>query len=269
MDSSFTEVMPYIFQEEVGYVDNPKDPGGATNMGITIGTLSGWLGRSVTKQDVKALSKGVATNIYRQQYWDKIRGDDLPSGIDYAVFDFAVNSGPARAITMLQQILRVQESGVIDAKTRTAIAEHSIQDLINAISDKRAQWLEGLASAATFGPGWLARVRRVRIRALALAAKQAEAPVPPPMLSEAPVNFPQPANTASAEVPKQPTTVIASIQHPARSATLITIIISLATIFLEDGFWETGLAILAILFSIGNYFYFTKWWKKKNASPPA
>ncbi len=97
MKRNFQKVIPYIFSEEGGYVDNPDDPGGATNMGITIATLSAWESRQVSPEDVKEMTQATATQIYQTQFWNKIDGDNLPSGIDYAVFDFAVNSGPGRA----------------------------------------------------------------------------------------------------------------------------------------------------------------------------
>lgn len=117
MKPNFKKVIPYIFSEEGGYVDNSHDPGGATNMGITIATLSAWRGHPISTSDVMDLTKAEATKIYQQQFWNKIDGDDLPSGIDYAVFDFAVNSGPGRAAKMLQGIVNLPEDGVIGVKT--------------------------------------------------------------------------------------------------------------------------------------------------------
>jgi lysozyme family protein len=100
-------VLPLVLNHEGGYVDHPKDPVGATNLGVTIGTLSGWLGRKATKAEVKALTVKDVAPIYRHNYWDKVRGKDLPAGLDYAVFDFAVNSGPFKAASSLQTILGV------------------------------------------------------------------------------------------------------------------------------------------------------------------
>lgn len=102
MKSNFQKVMPYIFSEEGGYADNPADPGGATNMGITIATLSAWDGHQVSPEDVKEMTPATATQIYQAQFWNKIDGDNLPSGLDDALFDFSVNSGPAGTARMLQ-----------------------------------------------------------------------------------------------------------------------------------------------------------------------
>jgi len=165
--ATFAKAMPHVFTEEGGYVDNPKDPGGATNLGITISTLSAWEGRNVTKDEVKALTKAKATTIYHANFWNKIDGDALPAGVDYAVLDFAINSGPARAVKFLQRIVGVAQDGVIGAKTLAAVQKMSADRIINALSDDRAAWLKTLGTFKDFGKGWLARVSRVRNRALA------------------------------------------------------------------------------------------------------
>lgn len=164
---TFAKAMPHVFTEEGGYVDNPRDPGGATNLGITISTLSAWEGRKVSKAEVKALNKAKATSIYRANYWSKIDGDALPAGVDYAVFDFAINSGPARAVKFLQRIVGVAQDGVVGAKTLAAVHKMSADRIINALSDNRIAWLKTLGTFKDFGKGWLARVGRVRTRALA------------------------------------------------------------------------------------------------------
>lgn len=151
MKSNFQKVMPYIFSEEGGYADNPADPGGATNMGITIATLSAWDGHQVSPEDVKEMTPATATQIYQAQFWNKIDGDNLPSGLDYALFDFSVNSGPARAARMLQGILGLPEDGIIGAQTVAAANMRSTDEVINALCDARASWLEGLSTASTFG----------------------------------------------------------------------------------------------------------------------
>ena len=95
MNRNFERALSLVLEHEGGYVDHPRDPGGATNLGITLDTLSSWLGRVATKADVLALKVSDVGPIYRRRYWDTIEGDELPDGLDYAVFDFAVNSGPS------------------------------------------------------------------------------------------------------------------------------------------------------------------------------
>lgn len=167
---TFDRVMPDVFAHEGGYVDHPKDPGGATKYGITHKTLSAWRGKTATKADVKALTKQEATAIYRAQYWRPIRGDDLPAGVDYALFDFAINSGPARAVKTLQRIVGVPADGIMGAITLDAVSKRSPADLINALCDARLAFLKGLKGWPTFGKGWGRRVAEVRAKALSLAS---------------------------------------------------------------------------------------------------
>lgn len=179
---TFAKAMPHVFSEEGGYVDHPQDPGGATNMGITLATLSAWEGRRVSKAEVKALTKSKATDIYRENYWNKVAGDDLPAGVDYAVFDFAINSGPARAVKMLQKVVGVDQDGVIGAKTLAAVRKIAADRIINELCDARLAWLKGLGTFSTFGKGWTSRVSRVRSRALAFSRDSAAVPSPVPQV---------------------------------------------------------------------------------------
>ncbi|WP_082555208.1 glycoside hydrolase family 108 protein [Devosia sp. Root635] len=115
MDRNFARALSAVLKQEGGYVDHPADPGGATNMGITHKTLARWRMVSpwwkLPKSAVMELQRPEAAKIYRANYWDAVRGDDLPSGLDLALFDFAVNSGPGRAVKMLQTIVGVTADG--------------------------------------------------------------------------------------------------------------------------------------------------------------
>ncbi len=179
---TFAKAMPHVFSEEGGYVDHPKDPGGATNMGITLATLSAWEGGKVSKAEVKALTKSKATDIYRENYWNKVAGDDLPAGVDYATLDFAIHSGPARAVKMLQKVVGVDQDGVIGAKTLAAVRKIAADRIINELCDARLAWLKGLGTFSTFGKGWTSRVSRVRSRALAFSRDSAPVPSPVPQV---------------------------------------------------------------------------------------
>ena len=107
MKNNWEQCFALILKNEGGYVDNPSDPGGATNLGCTKATWESWVGHPVTKEDIKALTPFDVMPLYKARYWDAISGDDLPAGVDYAVLDFAINSGPARASKTLQQVLGV------------------------------------------------------------------------------------------------------------------------------------------------------------------
>lgn len=195
MKDNFLKVMPWVFEEEGGYIDHPKDPGGATNLGITHKTLSAWRGRPVTKQDVKNLTKQEAQNIYKSEYWNQVRGDKLPSGLDYATLDFGINSGPARGVKELQKIVGVTPDGIVGAQTIAAIQKFSIAKLIDLYCDARIRYLRGLKTFKTFGKGWLARVERVRKRSKNLVGNSTlevpKASPQPPMKEIEPIESPK------------------------------------------------------------------------------
>jgi lysozyme family protein len=161
---NYAACLRIILQNEGGYVNNPKDPGGETNYGITKRTARdhGYTG------NMHDIPMSVVERIYRESYWKGC--DALPAGVDLCVFDFAVNSGPGRAWGVYKT-----------AKT------------INGICDERLRFLRGLSTWATFGKGWAKRVELVRKKALAMAAapvvapKPVEAPKPAAPVTPAPV----------------------------------------------------------------------------------
>lgn len=187
MKNTFLKVMPWVFEEEGGYVDHPKDPGGATNLGITHRTLSAWRGRPVTKQDVKNLTRQEAQNIYKSEYWDQVRGDRLPAGLDYSLFDYGINSGPSRSARELQTIVGVTPDGIIGSQTIEAIKKFDLKTLINKFAAARIAFLRRNKNWKTFGKGWTIRVERVRKRSLSLVddstSKDIKAP-PSPSVEE-------------------------------------------------------------------------------------
>lgn len=175
---SYDRALSEVFKHEGGYVDHPKDPGGATNMGITFAVLKAWRGKEITKQDVKNLTRAEAADIYRKNYWDKVRGDELPAGLDLAVFDFAVNSGPKRAAEFLQRLLGVTADGIIGPDTLAAVrAIKDVALLVNMYMDRRESFLKGLKTFPTFGKGWMSRTKAVRQSALELVVQTPEKPV--------------------------------------------------------------------------------------------
>lgn len=161
MTDRFGECLPLILKHEGGYVDHPKDPGGATNLGITLGTLSDWLGRRATKAEVKALTRETVAPIYRKNYWDACQCDKLPAGVDYMVFDLAVNSGPSRAKRYLQSAVGAIEDGVIGPKTLERVGRVHPDNIILAMSKRRENFYRSLDTFPTFGKGWLRRLAEV------------------------------------------------------------------------------------------------------------
>jgi len=167
--ANIAQVMTWLLASEGGYVDDARDNGGATNMGITIGTLSKWLGRPASKAEVRALSRDTAIAIYKARYWSPIKADDLPNGLDYAVFDIAVNSGPSRAIRMLQAAARLAADGRIDSDDLASLRSGKASaDVIVEVCDIRRAFLRGLSDYPHFGRGWMRRVYEVEARALAM-----------------------------------------------------------------------------------------------------
>lgn len=146
---------------EGGYVNDPKDPGGPTNHGITIGTLRAYRGQA-TIQDVKSLTLAQANEIYVANYWKPIWGDQLPAGLDYAMFDFGINSGVSRAVKTLQGIVgNVAIDGVMGPKTIAAVLAYDTKDLINRLCDDRISFCKKLNTWPRFGRGWNYRVNGI------------------------------------------------------------------------------------------------------------
>ncbi len=174
MRETFPAALEALLRHEGGYVNHPDDPGGHTNLGITLATLTSWRRRQgkpdPTVQALKSLSRDEAAQIYRWQYWDMIKGDSLPSGLDYAVFDFAVNSGPARAARFLQKIVGASADGVIGVNTLAALdGAGSPSFVIAKLCEDRLVWLKTLRHWSQFGRGWSRRVEEVCATAKAMA----------------------------------------------------------------------------------------------------
>lgn len=168
--SSYDGALARLIAHEGGYVNHPNDPGGPTKYGITLAVYRENGHPGATAQDVQAMTQAEARAIYRRRYWDVLRGDDLPAGLDYAVFDYGVNSGPARAAKALQRLLGVTVDGRIGPVTLTAVRGRDAADLVGRLCDERLGFLKGLGTWPTFGAGWTRRVSDVRTAALALAA---------------------------------------------------------------------------------------------------
>jgi len=162
MNTNFDLCLSHLLQHEGGYVNHPSDPGGRTNLGVTQAVWEDWIDRSVSEDEMKALTPAKVAPLYRELYWDRIKADSLPSGIDYAVFDAAVNSGVSRAIKWLQTIINVPVDGFIGAETVKAAQTASIEKYCA----HRMEFLKGRSSWPTFGKGWERRVQEVEKIAL-------------------------------------------------------------------------------------------------------
>lgn len=172
MQGNFDISLAFVLKSEGGYSDNKSDPGGATNLGVTKRVWEEWVGHEVTKDDIKKLTVADVTPLYRKRFWNACRCDDLPSGLDYLVFDIGVNSGTGRAAKFLQSAVGATPDGVIGNGTLTCVRRTTLStfDLINIICDRREKFYMGLAGFPTFGKGWLKRNADVRKRAIEMLA---------------------------------------------------------------------------------------------------
>lgn len=166
MKGNLKHAIELTFGHEGGYVNHPKDPGGPTKFGITLGTLSAHRGRVCTAVDVKDLTLDEAAEILDKGYWRKVWGDDLPSGVDFAMFDFAVNSGAAQAVKSLQRVLGVTRDGSMGPRTLAAAKGRAPVILIRQLSEERLDFMRGLKTWPTFGKGWSRRVAEVKEAAI-------------------------------------------------------------------------------------------------------
>lgn len=166
MRENFEKSLAELLKHEGGFVNHPSDPGGATNLGVTQAVWEDWIDRAVSEENMKALTPAKVAPLYREMYWDRIKGDKLPSGVDYCVFDAAVNSGASRAVKWLQTTIAAVADGMIGEQTLKLVLLTNPQILIDKYSANRLAFLQRLATWPTFGKGWGRRVEEVRVTAL-------------------------------------------------------------------------------------------------------
>ena len=166
MNTNWDACFNHLIKHEGGYVDHPQDPGGRTNLGVTQAVWEDWLDRAVTEENMKALTPAKVAPLYREMYWDRIKADKLPSGVDYCVFDAAVNSGVSRAAKWLQTTVGAVADGVIGEQTLKQVLLTNPQMLIDKYAANRLAFLQRLTTWPTFGKGWERRVEEVRVTAL-------------------------------------------------------------------------------------------------------
>lgn len=166
MKLNFTTSLVLVLQHEGGFVDDRYDPGGRTMKGVTQAVYDDWrVGEGLPKRDVKLLNDYEVGAIYRRRYWDACRCDDLPAGVDYAIFDFAVNSGVNRACRYLQRAADVVDDGQIGAVTMGAVSAKPAVEIIEKVCAARLNFLRQLKIFDRFGKGWTTRVQDVCAKA--------------------------------------------------------------------------------------------------------
>lgn len=162
MKDNFDECLKMLLHHEGGYVNHPKDPGGETNLGVTKRVYEKWGGT----KDMKDLTVEDVAPIYKKEYWDKCRCDDLESGVDWAVFDWAVNSGTGRAAKAIQKICGAAQDGAIGPKTLALINTQNTEYVVEEFGKIRQDFYESLKTFDTFGKGWTRRNKETTAKAL-------------------------------------------------------------------------------------------------------
>ncbi|MEP0316739.1 MAG: glycosyl hydrolase 108 family protein [Hyphomonas sp.] len=177
---SFAETMAH----EGGYVNHPDDPGGMTFAGITRKAWAAYKGvpmSTVTEQDMRNIPLAERQQFYHELYWCPVGADDLPGGLDFVVWDISVNSGPGRAVKMLQKAInklgrvKVRVDGVIGPKTLSAARYANVFDLIDEVGNTRLWFYFDLSTFRTFGKGWMKRLLKVTSFGTAMALGRAKA----------------------------------------------------------------------------------------------
>jgi len=171
MKDNFEKCLDMLLVHEGGYVNHPSDPGGETNLGVTKRVWQEWVGHDVSEKEMRNLTPTMVAPLYKRKYWDACRADELVSGVDYCVFDVAVNSGVGRAVKLLQSVVGATPDGGYGSITAALVkeAEKDPERLISVYSSKRLEFLESLKAFPVFGKGWSRRVSEVKEKALEMA----------------------------------------------------------------------------------------------------
>ena len=166
MNANFEQCLEMLLVHEGGYVNHKDDPGGETNLGVTRATWELWVGHPVSEKEMRNLTFLMVSPLYKRKYWDACRADELVSGLDYCVFDVAVNSGVGRAVKLLQQSVGATPDGSFGSITFGLVKQVDPTTLIERYCARRMEFLESLKSFPVFGRGWSRRVAEVKEVAL-------------------------------------------------------------------------------------------------------
>lgn len=166
MQKNFDQCFKWIMEHEGGFTDDSRlgDSGGMTTWGVTHFDWSRWTGKPATRAEMIKLKQSDVKPLYKKFYWDFMKCDDLPSGLDYAIFDYGVNAGVYRAGKVLQRLLGVKVDGLIGKNTLAALKDKDGKELAVAVCDERMGFLRSLRIFRNFGRGWTRRVNEVRDR---------------------------------------------------------------------------------------------------------
>lgn len=183
--SEFERALTHVLEMEGGWSDDPQDPGGPTNKGISLAVFAAHRGerikrknREQLKDDLRNIPRDDVRGIYHKRYWLAARCEDLPGGLAFMHFDAAVNQGVGRAIRFLQQAVGATVDGIVGPRTMSAIFRSSESHAISAYGKLRERHYRGLKHFRRFGRGWLHRLAATHSRAVALSKKSAATALP-------------------------------------------------------------------------------------------
>ena len=166
MKENFEAALKALLKHEGGFVNHPQDPGGMTNLGVTKRVWQDYVKREVDESEMRSLTPEAVAPLYRGMYWDAVRADSLPAGVDLVTFDCAVNAGPRQAAKFLQRAAGVKDDGAIGPATLETVRGRDAKEMIESFSEQRLNFLKALPTFSTFGKGWTRRVEEVKIEAL-------------------------------------------------------------------------------------------------------
>jgi len=178
MNSNWKQAFEQMLASEGGFTDDTRDPGnalpdgraGSTMLGVTQYNWEQHIGHQVTHDQMRKLTPADVEPLYKKKYWDAVRADELPSGIDYMVFDMGVNAGPGRAIKLLQSAVGVPADGGLGPISMAAVLAADPVELIEKFSAEKEAFYRSLKTFETYGKGWLNRVAAVKVKANSMLA---------------------------------------------------------------------------------------------------
>lgn len=217
---TYDESLKAVLEWEGGYTNDAADPGGPTNWGITIIDARMYWKADATASDVRQMPISVAKDIYRSKYWDAMRCDEMPPGVDYCAFDYGVNSGISRSAKVLQRLLGVTVDGKIGNETLEILMNADSKRIIADMCDERLAFLQRLGTWPVFGKGWGRRVKGVRQISLSMVNKYPNKPRPKPELGPAIPDAPKETVDTGAKAP-EPT------KTPTQSKTIWSVIMQI------------------------------------------
>ncbi len=148
--TTFERAIEFVLSHEGGYSNDPRDPGGETNFGISK--------RAFPDVDIKGLTREAAIELYRVNYWEKCRCGDFPPQMGVLLFDTAVNQGPGQAIRILQRAIGVTVDSIIGEQTLAAVKTVPLQSIVTDFVARRALAYAQNENVKVYGLGWFRRL---------------------------------------------------------------------------------------------------------------